>query len=159
MRHALLNAKQDQTEAQIVAEAGQPGRVTVATNMAGRGTDIRLDTGLAALGGLHVVLTEFHESRRIDRQLFGRCARQGDRGSCEAIVALDDEIYVVNAPGLTRLISRCAAWKIPVPSIAFWGLKRLAQWSAEKRSEMARMQNLRMDRRLDQMLAFSGRGE
>ena len=89
----VLNARQDREEAQIVARAGQPGRVTVATNMAGRGTDIQLHPAVRAAGGLHVILTEYHESRRIDRQLFGRAGRQGDPGSYESIVALDDELF------------------------------------------------------------------
>ena len=89
----VLNARQDREEAEIVAEAGQAGRITVATNMAGRGTDIRLHPAVSEAGGLHVILTEYHESRRIDRQLFGRCARQGDPGSYESIVALDDELF------------------------------------------------------------------
>ena len=80
-------------EAEIVASAGQPGRVTVATNMAGRGTDIQLHPAVREAGGLHVILTEYHESRRIDRQLFGRAGRQGDPGSYESIVALDDELF------------------------------------------------------------------
>ncbi len=80
IEHQVLNAKNHEIEAQIVAQAGQPGRVTVATNMAGRGTDIKLGDGVAELGGLHVIGTERHESRRIDRQLAGRCARQGDPG-------------------------------------------------------------------------------
>ncbi|MFZ1908038.1 MAG: prepilin peptidase, partial [Burkholderiales bacterium] len=91
IEHALLNAKQDGEEADVISRAGEAGRVTVATNMAGRGTDIRLGPGVAESGGLHVILTEYHESRRIDRQLFGRCGRQGDPGSCEAIVSLEDE--------------------------------------------------------------------
>ena len=90
----------------MVALAGQPSRVTVATNMAGRGTDIRLGQGVAERGGLHVILTEYHELRRVDRQLFGRCARQGDPGSCEAIVSLEDEILLVYAPAATRLLER-----------------------------------------------------
>ena len=81
IEHQVLNAKNHEIEAQIVAQAGQIGRVTVATNMAGRGTDIKLGEGVAELGGLHVIGTERHESRRIDRQLAGRCARQGDPGS------------------------------------------------------------------------------
>ncbi len=93
---------QDKSEAEIIARAGMPGVVTVATNMAGRGTDIRLGPGVAERGGLHVVLTEYHESRRVDRQLFGRAARQGDQGSCEAIVSLEDELYAVYVPWLTR---------------------------------------------------------
>src|SRR5271169_4675235 len=79
--HSVLNAKYHQQEAEIVARAGQRGSVTIATNMAGRGTDIKLGAGVADLGGLHVVGTERHEARRIDRQLRGRCARQGDPGS------------------------------------------------------------------------------
>ena len=81
VEHAVLNARQDSAEAEIVAQAGRRGRVTVATNMAGRGTDILLDPEVRAAGGLHVILTEFHESSRIDRQLFGRAGRQGDPGS------------------------------------------------------------------------------
>ena len=81
--HRVLNATQTAQEASIVAEAGQPGKITVATNMAGRGTDIKLGRGVAALGGLHVIATEPHGSGRVDRQLFGRAARQGDPGSAE----------------------------------------------------------------------------
>ena len=79
--HKLLNALFHEEEAEIVAEAGQPGRVTIATNMAGRGTDIILHEGIAECGGLHVIATELHSSERIDRQLAGRAARQGDPGS------------------------------------------------------------------------------
>ncbi len=92
IEHQILNAKNHEIEAQIVAQAGQAGRVTVATNMAGRGTDIKLGEGIADKGGLHVVGTERHESRRIDRQLAGRCARQGDPGYCQFFVSIEDEI-------------------------------------------------------------------
>jgi preprotein translocase subunit SecA len=92
IEHQVLNAKNHEIEAQIVAQAGQPGRVTVATNMAGRGTDIKLGDGVAEKGGLHVIGTERHEARRIDRQLAGRCARQGDPGYCQFFVSLEDEI-------------------------------------------------------------------
>ena len=92
IEHQILNAKNHEIEAQIVAQAGQTGEVTVATNMAGRGTDIKLGEGVAELGGLHVIGTERHESRRIDRQLAGRCARQGDPGYCQFFVSLEDEI-------------------------------------------------------------------
>ena len=92
IEHQILNAKNHEIEAQIVAQAGQMGKVTVATNMAGRGTDIKLGEGVAALGGLHVIGTERHESRRIDRQLSGRCARQGDPGFAQFFVSLEDEI-------------------------------------------------------------------
>lgn len=92
IEHQILNAKNHEIEAQIVAQAGQPGRVTVATNMAGRGTDIKLIEEVIKQGGLHVIGTERHESRRIDRQLAGRCARQGDPGYCQFFVSLEDEI-------------------------------------------------------------------
>jgi preprotein translocase subunit SecA len=92
IEHQILNAKNHEIEAQIVAQAGGPGKVTVATNMAGRGTDIKLDAEIAAKGGLHVIGTERHESRRIDRQLAGRCARQGDPGYCQFFVSIEDEI-------------------------------------------------------------------
>jgi len=157
--HALLNAKQDVEEANIIAEAGLAGRVTVATNMAGRGTDIHLGPEVEARGGLHVILTEFHESRRVDRQLFGRCARQGDPGSCEVIVSLEDEVFAVHAPRLTGLLKHLAGSTGAVPG---WGLKRLrraAQDAAERRSARVRMANMKLDRRMEQMLAFSGRGE
>ncbi len=92
IEHQILNAKNHEIEAQIVAQAGGPGKVTVATNMAGRGTDIKLSPEVAGQGGLHVIGTERHESRRIDRQLAGRCARQGDPGHCQFFVSLEDEI-------------------------------------------------------------------
>ncbi len=90
--HSVLNAKQHEREAAIVAEAGNQGSVTIATNMAGRGTDIQLEPGVAALGGLHIIGTERHESRRIDNQLRGRAGRQGDPGSSRFYVSLEDEL-------------------------------------------------------------------
>ncbi len=90
--HSVLNAKAHQSEADIIARAGQRGAVTISTNMAGRGTDIRLGEGVAQIGGLHVIGTERHESRRIDRQLRGRCARQGDPGSSQFLVSFEDDL-------------------------------------------------------------------
>ncbi|MCU0771866.1 MAG: preprotein translocase subunit SecA [Verrucomicrobia bacterium] len=90
--HSVLNAKYHQQEAEIVARAGQRSAVTIATNMAGRGTDIKLGPGIAELGGLHVLATERHEARRIDRQLRGRCARQGDPGSSHFFIGLEDDL-------------------------------------------------------------------
>ncbi len=92
IEHQILNAKNHEIEAQIVSQAGGPSKVTVATNMAGRGTDIKLGAEVVAVGGLHVIGTERHESRRIDRQLAGRSARQGDPGYCQFFVSLEDEI-------------------------------------------------------------------
>jgi preprotein translocase subunit SecA len=95
IEHQVLNAKYHAEEAHIVSKAGEPGKVTVATNMAGRGTDIKISPEVAALGGLHVIGTERHESFRIDRQLAGRCARQGDPGHAQFFVSLNDEIIEV----------------------------------------------------------------
>nr|WP_317423632.1 preprotein translocase subunit SecA [uncultured Acidaminococcus sp.] len=92
IQHNVLNAKYHEKEAEIVADAGQMGAVTIATNMAGRGTDITLGEGVAELGGLHIIGTERHESRRIDNQLRGRCARQGDPGSTRFYLSLEDDL-------------------------------------------------------------------
>jgi preprotein translocase subunit SecA len=96
--HRVLNAKQDKEEALIVSQAGQPGMVTVATNMAGRGTDIKLGPGVAAAGGLHVIGTERHEAVRVDRQLLGRAGRQGDPGSGQMYLSLEDKILEALSP-------------------------------------------------------------
>lgn len=159
MEHTLLNAKQDESESEVIALAGQPARVTVATNMAGRGTDIKLAAGVAEKGGLHVILTEYHDSRRVDRQLFGRCARQGDSGSCEAIVSLEDEIFTVNAPLATAALRRLANSIPGLPVVVYRGLRLLAQSVAERKDARIRVENLKFDRRLTQTLAFSGKGE
>jgi preprotein translocase subunit SecA len=92
IEHEVLNAHHEPREAEIVARAGERGRVTVATNMAGRGTDIRLGPGVADLGGLHVIVTEMHDAARIDRQLVGRSGRQGDPGSYRVLLSLEDEL-------------------------------------------------------------------
>lgn len=157
LAHALLNARQDADEAALIGEAGQPGRVTVATNMAGRGTDIRLGEGVAEAGGLHVILTECHASARIDRQLFGRGARQGDAGSAEMIIAADDELLRTEAPwALARVRAR---WGDDAPPWAVQGLCRLAQARAGWRDARHRRATLRLDERLDRMLAFTGTAE
>src|SRR5437660_7229569 len=90
--HNVLNAKFHMQEAEIVARAGQPGTVSISTNMAGRGTDIKLGLGVTDRGGLYVIGTERHESRRIDRQLRGRCARQGDPGASRFYVSFEDDL-------------------------------------------------------------------
>ncbi len=107
--HQVLNATQDGAEADKIARAGQAGCVTVATNMAGRGTDIRLDAAATAAGGLHVLATMRNRARRIDRQLMGRAARHGDPGSAEAIVALDDSLLQRHWPAaVLRLLHTLA---------------------------------------------------
>ncbi|MGH8018702.1 MAG: preprotein translocase subunit SecA [Opitutaceae bacterium] len=106
--HAVLNAKYHQQEADIVARAGQRGAVTIATNMAGRGTDIKLGEGVPELGGLCVIGTERHESRRIDRQLRGRCARQGDPGLSKFFISLEDDLMrlFASAGPLARIMEK-----------------------------------------------------
>ncbi|MSR56889.1 MAG: translocase [Planctomycetaceae bacterium] len=98
VEHQILNARHHKIEAEIVSQAGQAGRVTIATNMAGRGTDIKLDPEVAENGGLHVIATEMHSSIRIDRQLIGRCARQGDRGTYQFFLSLEDELLLCLPP-------------------------------------------------------------
>jgi preprotein translocase subunit SecA len=157
--HVVLNARQDAGEAEVVARAGEPGRITVATNMAGRGTDIRLAALSRERGGLHVILTERHEARRIDRQLFGRAARQGDPGSCEAIVSLDDELVATYA---NRWAARALALAVrgglfAEPAARL--LVNLAQGAAERHHARIRRETLRQDERWDRLLAFSGKVE
>ena len=94
----ILNGIQDESEASIVAGAGEPGAITIATNMAGRGTDIKLTPESRDAGGLHVIGTQRHVSRRIDRQLAGRSARQGDPGSCQFFISPDDELIENHDP-------------------------------------------------------------
>jgi preprotein translocase subunit SecA len=103
VRHNVLNAKQHEREAAIVAEAGQAGAVTIATNMAGRGTDIVLGEGVAQAGGLHIIGTERHESRRIDNQLRGRAGRQGDPGSTRFFISLEDDLMRIFGPAADRI--------------------------------------------------------
>jgi preprotein translocase subunit SecA len=98
VEHVVLNAKHHEREGAIVAQAGQAGKVTIATNMAGRGTDILLGPGVAAGGGLHIIGTERHESRRIDNQLRGRAGRQGDPGSSQFFLSLEDDLMRIFAP-------------------------------------------------------------
>ena len=157
LQHQVLNARQDQEEAQIIAQAGQSGRITVATNMAGRGTDILLAPGIAELGGLHVLATERHEARRIDRQLFGRGGRQGDPGSYQAIVSLEDElIRDLYGKSLVRLFS---SRKEALPNWLGKLIVAVAQASAEHYHSHLRRELLKQDNNLSDMLAFGGRGE
>ncbi len=158
--HELLNAKQDSREAEIIAGAGERGRITVATNMAGRGTDICLQPAVTELGGLHVILTEYHDAARIDRQLVGRCARQGDPGSYEVIASLQDPI-VENAGKLLHLISDSIA-RQREPNIAQLlgaSILRFAQWRTERQHSKMRQDLLRADEALNNRLAFAGMRE
>ncbi len=137
--HAVLNAVRHKEEAQVVAEAGMVGRVTIATNMAGRGTDIKLGPRVKELGGLMVIATERNETRRVDRQLFGRAGRQGDPGSAETYVSPEDE--------LIRQHSRLA-W---LPK-RFWR----AQQRAQGRARSQRRGVLKQDEQTADSLGFTG---
>ena len=158
--HQLLNARQDKKEAGIVAQAGKAGHITVATNMAGRGTDIILAPGVRDKGGLHVIVTERHDARRIDRQLFGRCGRQGDPGSVEVIVSLDDELISQFCPKWIRKLTfrtlhQDGYHKQWIAHLLFYSLQRAAEFQhAGQRREL-----FRQDKRFDELLAFSGAGE
>jgi preprotein translocase subunit SecA len=158
--HRVLNARQDAEEASIIAGAGERGRITIATNMAGRGTDIVLGDGVNERGGLHVILTERHEARRIDRQLIGRCARQGDQGSSEAILSWQDALLEVQQHSvLAGLVGH--AWLLNF-FVGQW-LARMVLRSAQRKVERAhykmRMELLKADRQLGDLLSFSGQIE
>lgn len=157
LEHQVLNAVRLREEARIVAEAGLEGRITIATNMAGRGTDIQLGRGIPERGGLHVIATERHESRRIDRQLHGRCARQGDPGSAQNFVSADDELLRRHTPAwarnrLAKALSGDSAVAERFSRAAF----RQAQWSAQRLAYRQRLAVLGADTWTEESLAFAG---
>lgn len=157
----ILNARQDAHEAQIIERAGEPGRITVATNMAGRGTDIHLADGVEEQGGLHVIVAERNEAARIDRQLIGRCARQGDPGSYQLFASLEDDIVTLFYPSAVRRLCGLLA-RSPEGCLPAWlgrVLLRIAQRSLERRHERLRRQLEREDERISEMLAFTGQSE
>ncbi len=142
--HRVLNATQTAQEASIIAEAGLKGKITVATNMAGRGTDIILGKGIAELGGLHVISTEPHGSGRVDRQLFGRAARQGDPGSAQLFASAEDDLFVRHARHLVK------GWR----AIGAARIIRYAQARAEHLARFNRKQVLKQDDWMDQAVPF-----
>jgi preprotein translocase subunit SecA len=130
--YQLLNGKQTAAEAQVIARTGRQGAITIATNMAGRGTDIQLASGVAELGGLHMLGIERNDSRRVDRQLAGRVARQGDPGSCQFFVSADDELLRRHGAELRERIKA-------LPQVAgevAWDLSRETS-AVQKRAEAA----------------------
>jgi preprotein translocase subunit SecA len=153
--HQVLSARQDREEARVVARAGEAGRITVATRMAGRGTDIRLGPGVAEVGGLAVITTELGDARRIDRQLFGRCGRQGAPGSYEQLISLEERLLESHLPGWVRRALRGGASSRPLRIL----LTQIAQRAEERRSALARLRLLQSERIFEEMLAFSGRRE
>jgi len=145
--HNVLNAKYHEQEAEIIAQAGQPGAVTIATNMAGRGTDIVLGPGVAEMGGLHIIGTERHESRRIDNQLRGRAGRQGDPGSSRFYLSLEDDfLRLFAAPTLSVLMDRLGVDEDdPIESPALTRAIESAQKKVEARNFDARKHVLQYD--------------
>ena len=153
----LLNAVNHKEEAAIIARAGTPGMITIATNMAGRGTDIKLGSGVSGLGGLHVIATECNDSSRIDRQLFGRCARQGDPGSVQAFASLEDELIHRFVPPKIRKVLMSKQDKHRSLS-DFLGKKITgnAQKKAQSQAFEQRKNVLKKDSWLEDALSFSG---
>jgi preprotein translocase subunit SecA len=153
----VLNATRHREEAQIVGRAGGKDRITIATNMAGRGTDISLGRGVAELGGLHVIATERHPSRRIDRQLFGRAGRQGDPGSAQAFVSAEDELFVRSLPSpVRRAVRAVLRTKAPGAQAAAAAAVRQAQASAQRLAFKQRRGVMDADAWADDALAFAG---
>lgn len=132
IEHSVLNANEIAKEAEIVALAGHRGKVTVATNMAGRGTDIKLESGVAELGGLQVIGTEMHDAARIDRQLYGRCGRQGDPGTYRQYLALDDEIIRTGLGAKQAEKSEMVGQRASGQLNQYWRLFRRAQRKVER---------------------------
>ena len=154
LEHSVLNANFDKDEAELIAGAGRSGNITVATNMAGRGTDIKLDDAACSAGGLHVILTEMHSAKRIDRQFIGRSGRQGDPGSSQLFVSFEDELIRHQTPRLGEwLKTRGKNDELAGQELAIARkLCRLAQRRAEARSRRSRTQVMRQDDWIDQHL-------
>ena len=153
--HRVLSALRHEEEAAIVASAGKPGAVTVATNMAGRGTDILLGHGVREMGGLVVIATERHDTRRIDRQLFGRAGRQGDPGQAEVYASLDDQVIRQN--GIRPLVKLLRRW----PAGLRLGLGRFLWWHAQhaasRRQALSRELIAKGDLWFDRAMYFENR--
>ena len=160
LEHDVLNAREDHREAEIVAVAGERGKITVATNMAGRGTDIKLTDDVKEAGGLHVLSTARGEAGRIDRQLYGRCGRQGDPGSYECLDSLEDEAIVASVPRpilgfLARYCSRpeSIGHRVAVQLVLFVQRRNVVRCESQRDSMMQE------EERLENALAFSGQSE
>jgi preprotein translocase subunit SecA len=152
LEHQVLNARFHAQEAEIVARAGQRGQVTVATNMAGRGTDIKLGPGVAELGGLHVLGTQRHEALRVDRQLAGRAGRQGDPGSCQFFLSLEDDLLEALGPKRQAALKQLGReggardWQQYAP------LFRRAQRRVERRHRQQRLDVINYDKQRQEVL-------
>jgi preprotein translocase subunit SecA len=154
----ILNARQDKEEADIVAQAGQRAKVTVTTNMAGRGTDIPIEPAVEALGGLHVISCQHNAARRIDRQLVGRCARQGGPGSVETMLSLESDLFMKHWPQTWLDALKPALESRPWRHAALL-LAKLAQRQEEARGAAERRRLLHNDEQIERQLAFGGQTE
>ena len=152
IEHQILNAVRGELEAEIIARAGQRDAVTVATNMAGRGTDIALGEGVDDLGGLCVIVAEPHQSARLDRQLMGRAGRQGDPGESLRFQSLEDDLFKRQAPGALRRMGSALARLSPAGRL----LTRFAQRRAMHHARAQRMGVTRQDEWLEDSLGFAG---
>ena len=155
LRCVVLNAKQHATEALVIESAGQPSHITVATNMAGRGTDIHISADVAAAGGLHVLMLDPHESARVDWQLFGRAGRQGAPGFAQGFISLEDDLLVRHTPWFARPLSALARssprWRAQGVPL----LHALAQWVAQWRAWRQRKQLQQRELQLRKQLSFT----
>lgn len=154
IEHQVLNARQDKREAEIVAQAGEAGRITIATSMAGRGTDIKLAEEVNALGGLHVIITGLHDSSRVDRQLRGRCARQGDKGSYEFMLSLEDSVLTARWAYLLRKLMSLPMYQRFKNRLLLLGI-RVCQRRIERDHERVRRALLRSDENKQDLLSFT----
>ncbi|MDB1126131.1 preprotein translocase subunit SecA [Vibrio algarum] len=154
IEHQVLNARQDKQEAEIVAQAGEAGRITIATSMAGRGTDIKLTEEVDAQGGLHVIITGLHDSSRVDRQLRGRCARQGDKGSYEVMLSLEDNVLSARWASVLSKIMYLPMFEGVKNRLLLLGI-RICQRRIERDHERVRKALLRSDESKKDLLSFT----
>ena len=164
-QHQVLNAKHHKLEAEIISKAGQAGRITVATNMAGRGTDIKLDDAAAEAGGLHVICCEKNDSSRVDRQLIGRCARQGDPGSYKVICSVEDDSVIKYFSRIALMLLHYQNQRqLPIGRTVhpYWlasALINVSQKLIEYNHRQIRKSMLKIDEQRESMLAFTGEPE
>jgi len=156
IHHEVLNARQDAQENEIIAQAGQPGRITVATNMAGRGTDIKLGKGVPEAGGLHVIGTDRHEAERIDRQLAGRAGRQGDPGTAQFFLSLEDQLLEGLGVKRQRKLEALGQSGANRPWGLFRRLFRKAQRRTEAKHYKQRLDLMNYDKQRQEMLQDLG---
>ena len=165
IEHQVLNAKHHKIEAEIISEAGRAGRITVATNMAGRGTDIKLETEAEQAGGLHVICCEKNDSSRVDRQLIGRCARQGDPGSYKVICSIEDDAVIKYFGSITLMLlqyqdkRQSLQGKTVRPNWLASLMINISQRIIEFNHRQIRKSMLKVDEQRESMLAFSGEAE